>query len=75
MIKVHRLTHPDEPIWLNADHIVAVEATPDTVITLDTEKKLLVIENPDELGALVREWEASIIIAAGVRHYDVPVAV
>ena len=69
MIKVHRLTHPDETLHLNPEHIVAVEATPDTVITLDTEKKLLVIETPEELSARVRDWHASVIAAARSGHF------
>ena len=73
MIKVHRLTHPDEPLHLNPEHIVAVEATPDTVITLDTEKKLLVIESPDQLAALVREWHASVHAAARTGRFAVAV--
>jgi len=37
---------PDEPFLLNPDLIVTVEATPDTVITLENGSRLLVDETP-----------------------------
>jgi flagellar protein FlbD len=45
MIKLTRLN--GQPMVLNADLIETVEATPDTVITLTTEKKLVVQEDVD----------------------------
>ena len=35
MIPLHRLTHPDDPVYINPDLIQMIEATPDTVVTLD----------------------------------------
>jgi flagellar protein FlbD len=64
MIPLHRLTHPDEDFWLNPDAIRTLEATPDTVITLDNDKKLLVMESPEEIAELIRDWRAGIIRAA-----------
>lgn len=47
MIKVHRLnkTH----MYINANHIESIESTPDTVITLSNDRKLIVRESVDEL--------------------------
>jgi flagellar protein FlbD len=64
MIELHRLTHPDEPVYLNPDLVLSVEATPDTVITLATHGKILVAETPEEVAARVREWKADILAAA-----------
>jgi flagellar protein FlbD len=47
MILVTRLNH--KPYYLNADLIRTVEATPDTVITLTDETKILVKESPAEV--------------------------
>jgi flagellar protein FlbD len=66
MIVLHRLTHPDQPFYLNADLIHTVEATPDTVVSLANSAKVIVIETPEEIVALIREWRVS-IVAAGPR--------
>jgi len=47
MIKVTRLNHV--PLLLNSDLIEYVEVTPDTVITLTTGQKLMVLESADEV--------------------------
>lgn len=47
MIKVTRLNHV--PLFLNSDLIEYVEVTPDTVITLTTGQKLMVLESADEV--------------------------
>lgn len=41
------------PIVINAELIETVEATPDTVISLTTGKKFVVLENSDEAVAKV----------------------
>jgi len=64
MIELHRLTHPDEPVYINPDLMLSVEATPDTVITLATHGKILVAESPEVVAARVREWKAEILAAA-----------
>jgi flagellar protein FlbD len=61
MIVLHRLTHPDQPFYLNADLIQTVEATPDTVVSLTSNAKVVVIETPEEIIALIREWRTSIL--------------
>lgn len=47
MIQVTRLNHV--PLVLNSDLIEHVEVTPDTVITLTTGQKILVLESADEI--------------------------
>jgi len=47
MIKVTRLN--GSKFYVNEDMIEFLEETPDTVITLNTEKKLVVIESIDEI--------------------------
>jgi len=64
MIELHRLTNPHEPVFLNPDLMLSVEATPDTVITLATHAKILVTESPEEVAARVRAWKAEILAAA-----------
>lgn len=66
MIVLHRLTHPDEPFYLNPDLIVTVESTPDTVICLGNAAKLVVMETPEEIADRIREWRASILAFASL---------
>ena len=45
-----RLTRLDgNPLWVNAELIVTVEATPDTVLLLAGGQHLMVKEKPDEV--------------------------
>jgi flagellar protein FlbD len=64
VIALHRLTHPEHPVYINPDHIQTVEANPDTVISLGNGSKFVVRETPDEVSALIREWKAGILAAA-----------
>jgi len=64
MIALHRLSQPDEVLYLNPDHIHFVEATPDTVVTLATGAHLVVREAPDEVAALVRRFRAEVVALA-----------
>ena len=63
MIRLHRLGHRAEPIHLNPDLFLLVEATPDTVVTLTTGTKLLVAESPEQVADAVRAWRASVLDA------------
>jgi flagellar protein FlbD len=56
MIRLHQGRDGERPVWVNAELVETVEATPDTVVTLLTGRKLLVHETPDELVALVVEY-------------------
>lgn len=47
MIHLTRINHV--PLVLNSDLIEHVEATPDTVISLTTGQKILVLESPNEI--------------------------
>ena len=47
MIRLTRLNHV--PLLLNSDLIEQVEVTPDTVITMTTGEKLMVLESADEI--------------------------
>ena len=47
MIKLTRLNGSE--FLINSDHIETVEATPDTVITLQNEHKWVVRETPEEV--------------------------
>lgn len=62
MILVHRLR--GEPMFLNADLIEAVEATPDTLLTLVDGRKTLVTESPEEIVARVVDFRAAVLVAA-----------
>lgn len=58
MIKLTRLNHA--PLVLNCDLIEHMEVTPDTVITLTTGQKLMVLESAEEVIARVIEFRRSI---------------
>ncbi len=62
MILVHRIK--GEPLYLNADLIEFVEATPDTVITLADGRKMMVAESPMEIVDLARLFRASVLVAS-----------
>ena len=70
MIRLHRLTHPDQPFHLNPDLIETVEATPDTVVTLGDGTKLVVMESPADIVGRIREWKASVIALASLSRVD-----
>jgi uncharacterized protein YlzI (FlbEa/FlbD family) len=67
MIVLHRLTHPDQPFHLNPDQILTIEATPDTVVSLESAAKFVVIETPEEIVERIREWRASIVVRANAQ--------
>ncbi|WP_459836700.1 flagellar FlbD family protein [Halanaerobaculum tunisiense] len=58
MIKLSRLN--DSELVVNAELIKTVEATPDTVITLTTDQKLIVKETVDEVIAKVVAYKRRI---------------
>lgn len=58
MIKVTRFNQTE--VILNADLIEFIEATPDTVITMITGKKVLVRETADEVRSRALEYRRSI---------------
>ena len=58
MIYVTRLNH--KPMVLNSDLIEQIEMTPDTVISLTTGQKIMVLESSDELVERVVRFRRSI---------------
>jgi flagellar protein FlbD len=61
MIPVHRHNHPESEHWLNPDMIQSIETTPDTVILLTNETRLVVQESPEVIVDRIRSWRAGII--------------
>jgi flagellar protein FlbD len=59
MIYVTRLNHTS--VVLNCDLIEHVDTTPDTVISLTTGQKLMVLESADEIIARVVDYRRSIL--------------
>jgi flagellar protein FlbD len=58
MIHVTRLNH--KSLILNSDLIEQIEMTPDTVISLTTGEKIMVLESSDELVERVVNFRRSI---------------
>jgi len=67
MIKLTRLN--DKEMVINAEMIEFVEATPDTLISLQSGKKIMVMQPVDEVIELVVEYKRSCAqtIFSGVR--------
>jgi flagellar protein FlbD len=62
MIHLTRINHV--PMVLNSDLIEHVEATPDTVISLTTGQKILVLESPQEIVERVIQFRRAAAGAA-----------
>jgi flagellar protein FlbD len=58
MIRLTRINHT--PMLLNSDLIEHVEITPDTVISLTTGGKFVVLESPEELVERIIEFRREI---------------
>ena len=63
MVKLNRLN--GAPVTVNADLIETVEATPDTIITLISGKKLMVVESVDHVIEQVIVYRRSLLVIAG----------
>jgi flagellar protein FlbD len=59
MIQLTRLNHA--PLVLNSDLIEHMEVTPDTVVTLTTGQKIVVLESAEEVVERVIQFRRSII--------------
>jgi flagellar protein FlbD len=59
MIYVTRLNHT--PVVLNCDLIEHIETTPDTVISLTTGQKMMVLESADEIVERVVRYRRAIL--------------
>jgi flagellar protein FlbD len=62
MITVTRLD--GSPLLLNVDLIVAIERTPDTLISLTTGDTVLVLESPEELVRRITRYKQT--LAGGI---------
>ena len=59
MIYVTRLNHT--PVVLNAELIEHIETTPDTVISLTTGQKFVVLESTEEIILRVMDFKRAIV--------------
>jgi len=59
MIHVTRLNHT--PLVLNSDLIEQIETTPDTVISMTTGQRIMVLESTEEIINRVRLFRRSIL--------------
>jgi flagellar protein FlbD len=64
MIHVTRLNQT--PVVLNSDLIEQIETTPDTLITLTNNQKLIVLETADEIVERIRLYRRSILVPLSV---------
>ena len=62
MIAVHRIRC--EPMFLNADLLESIEATPDTGLTLVDGRRIVVADSPDEIAERIVEFRASVLVSA-----------
>lgn len=58
MIELHRLN--GTTLFINHRLIEVMEASPDTVITLTTERRFIVKEKPGEIRRLIQDFERKI---------------
>lgn len=58
MIKLTRINH--KPLVVNGDLIEHVEATPDTVVTMTTGQKFVVLESADDVIHRMVEYRRAI---------------
>ncbi len=70
MIKLHRLGHQAEEFHVNQEVIVTVEANPDTVITLATGTKIVVVESPERVSERVCAARADVVVEAVRRRRE-----
>jgi flagellar protein FlbD len=64
VIRLHHLSARAEEFFLNPDLIVAIDTTPDTVVTLTTHQKVLVKDSAEDVVAAIQAWRASILRAS-----------
>jgi uncharacterized protein YlzI (FlbEa/FlbD family) len=64
VIRLHHLSARAEGFYLNPDLIVAIDSTPDTVVTLTTHQKVLVKDSAEDVVAAIHAWRTSILAAS-----------
>lgn len=76
MIQLTRLNN--KPLFVNSDLIKFVEQSPDTVVTLITGEKIVVLEKPDEVLTRIVEFRRAVLDGlspcwdASSRHASTP---
>lgn len=70
MIKLTRINH--KPLVLNADLIEHLELTPETLISLTTGQKFMVLESADEVIERVLEFRSRICREALAGRFTAP---
>lgn len=60
MIQVHRLNN--ESFFLNADRIEFMEETPDTVVSMESGRKFVVVESAEDIRKLIVEYRKQIYL-------------
>ena len=61
MIRVTRMGS-GEQLYVNCDHIEWVESTPDTIIVLQSGKRIICVEPPAEIISRVVEFRRRIVM-------------
>ena len=62
-------------MFLNADLVESIEATPDTVLTLVDGRRIVLADSPEEVADRIIEFRASVLVsAAELRGASTPVA-
>jgi flagellar protein FlbD len=59
MVRLTRINHL--PIILNSDLIEHIESTPDTVITLTSGQKVVVLEDTEEIIGRILEFRRAVV--------------
>jgi len=65
MIQLTRLNN--KALFVNSDLIKFVEQSPDTVVTLTTGEKIVVLEKPDEVLARILEFRRLVLEGSSLR--------
>jgi uncharacterized protein YlzI (FlbEa/FlbD family) len=73
MIELTRFGARREPLWLNPDLIVTIEANPDTMITLTNAAKVVVAEAVEDVVERIRAWRVEILARANTSRPLTPV--
>lgn len=61
MIKVTRINQTEQ-YWLNEDKIEFIEETPDTMISLESGRKVTVFEKADDIVRLIESRKREITV-------------
>ena len=68
MIRLSRLNHTE--IIVNTEHILTLESTPDTIVTLSNGDKIMVTESVDEIIERFVEFRRRIFVGPTIIPQD-----